>query len=1010
MRKIYVLAVIIIFLAGMSCKSSKTTKIMETKEVIKTYPYGDPDPVPIMTRSSLWGRGNRIYPYSFIDKFSRETEDREWTVVSLENPYIKVQLLPEVGGKIWGALEKATAQEFIYTNHVLKFREIALRGPWVSGGIEFNFGIVGHTPAGAHPVDYLLRQNPDGSATCFVGTRDWPSRTRWAVAVTVPKDKAFFETKALWINPSPFHQAYYCWMNGAVRTGEDLQYIFPGRFHIAHNFSVPLKPWPYDASGRNLAWYKNNDFGSYKSYFTVGEYEDFFGGYWHDSQFGFGHWARHDDIPGQKIWIWGLSRQGMIWEDLLTDSDGQYCEPQAGRYLNQNDHSLFPPYASDIWREIWFPYKEIGPMVKASPLGVLNARINGQVLQMGICPLQALEEDLVVTADGHEIYQEQLRLSPLEVYKKDLPLTAIPNEFEVKIGSKLIYSQDPQNNDLKRPIDFHAYEERSLEGLFLAAGRMESERNYFQAMEKYQEILKRDPLHTRALCRVSELFCRRGEFSQSYAMITRAIKNVMYDPEANYIYGTLSRKIGNLLDAKEALGWAARSLQFRSAAYCQMAEIYLLENKLVVAREYAQRALDYNVYNLNALQVMTISYRKSQAVEEAGRVIEKILAFDPLNHLARFERYLLKPNQKNLLAFQAMIRNELPHENYLEMALYYKSLGLRTEAVQMLELSPKYPTVYYWLAYLLHDTQLQQSQDYLNQANTSSPYLVFPFREETIPVFLWALNKNPQEWRIKYYLGLIYWNKGLAKKTKELFQQCGEPEFAPFYIARAYFYRENEPDRALADYQAAVKVEENNWRYWYHLVNFYNEKDMPKQALKAAEQALAKLPDEVPLQIEMIRALLSNRLYKQAEEILEDIRALPSEGATALHGLFEQCQNQLGWESMQKGNFLDAIIHFKKAKTYPENLGSGKPYDPDNRLQDYFLAICFEKTGEKRYAQEFRQAVHSYTLKIWPEPEKYSYYGGMILSYFGEQEKAVKLMALAEPEPAARKIIQMMKK
>lgn len=1011
-RKIAVLGVVFLVSVGLGCRSQPVARIAETKEVIKTYPYGEPDPVPIMTRSSLWGRGSRLYPYSFIDRFSQEADDREWTIITLENPYIKVQVLPEVGGKIWGALEKSTKQEFIYTNHVLKFREVALRGPWTSGGIEFNFGIVGHTPAGAHPVDYFLRQNPDGSATCFVGTRDWPSRSRWTVAVTVPRDKAYFETKALWTNPSPFHQAYYCWMNGAIRIGDDLQYIFPGRFHIAHNFSVPLRPWSIDADGRNLAWYKNNDFGSYKSYFTVGEYEDFFGGYWHDSKFGFGHWARYDDMPGQKIWIWGLSRQGMIWEDLLTDADGQYSEPQAGRYFNQNDHALFPPFATDIWREIWFPYKEIGPMVKASPQGVLHVQHHQQenVLIIGICPLQKLEEALVVIADGQEIYRELLNLNPMETLVKNLNLDANFTSFEVQAGRHLSFRTDPQANDLQRPINFHAYAEDSIEGLFLAAERLESERSYFQALDKYQSILEQDPLHTRALCRTAELLCRRGDYAQASILTTRALQNVMYDPETNYIYGVISRKQGNLIDAKEAWGWASRSLRFRSAAYSQMAEIYLLENKLEDAREYAQRALDYDVHNLNALQVKAIAYRKSEAVLEASQVIERILAFDPLNHLARFEKYLLQPSQNNLLAFQTMIRNELPHEDYLEMALYYLSLGLREEAVQMLKLSPQYPTVNYWLAYLLKDIHPQQSQENFKLANNSSPHLVFPFREESIPVFLWAQAKSPQEWQVKYYLGLIYWNQGQIAKTKELFQQCGEPDFAPFYIARAYFYRDSDPGRALTDYVSALRLEDSNWRYWLHLINFYNEKKMPQPALKAAEQALAQLPDEVPLQIEMIRALLGNRFYKRAAEMLDMLQALPSEGATALHDLFEHCHNHLGWELMQVGDFKAAITHFEKAKTYPERLGSGKPYDPDNRLQDFFLALCFEQTGEKQKAQEIRQNVQSYTLRFWPEPKKYPYYGGLVLGLLGEQDKAVKLMALGKPEPAARNIIRKMMK
>ena len=165
---------------------------------------------PVTWRSDeLWDRAARIYPYSFIDEFSPDSEEREWTVVRMENPYIKVAVLPEVGGKVWGASEISTGQEFIYTNKVLKFREIALRGPWTSGGIEFNFGLLGHTPSGAHPVDYQIRTHPDGGVSCVVGSLDLPSRTRWNVTVYVPPDKAYFETRSFWYNPSSFFQSYY---------------------------------------------------------------------------------------------------------------------------------------------------------------------------------------------------------------------------------------------------------------------------------------------------------------------------------------------------------------------------------------------------------------------------------------------------------------------------------------------------------------------------------------------------------------------------------------------------------------------------------------------------------------------------------------------------------------------------------------------------------------------------------------------------------------------------------
>ncbi|MDH5406940.1 MAG: DUF5107 domain-containing protein, partial [Candidatus Aminicenantes bacterium] len=439
MRKIYliigaVLIILIVFVfLWMKGFSDKGTTIKEVTEIIKTYPFSDPDPVPILTRTSLWGLGARLYPYYFFDTFSKTSVDKQWTVVHMENPYIKLSILPEVGGKVWGATEKSTNQEFIYTNHVLKFRDIALRGAWTSGGIEFNFGIVGHTPSCATPVDYLLRKNPDGSVSCILGTMDLPSRTRWWVIITLPADKAFFETYAFWYNPSSLHQSYYSWTNAAIKAKDDLQYVFPGRFHIGHDFAVPLEPWPVDQKGRDLSWYKNNNFGSHKSYFTVGEYENFYGGYWHDDEFGFGHWALYDDMPGQKVWLWALSRQGAIWEDLLTDSDGQYSEPQAGRYLNQNDHEFFIPYTADLWREVWFPYKNIGPMVTASPYGVLNITQTGDSIKVGICALQRIDDDLVVTAEGKEISRERLVLKPMEVYEKTFPLSAETAKFQVNL-------------------------------------------------------------------------------------------------------------------------------------------------------------------------------------------------------------------------------------------------------------------------------------------------------------------------------------------------------------------------------------------------------------------------------------------------------------------------------------------------------------------------------------------------------------------------------------------------
>ena len=996
-----------IFLFTWSCASSDKAWIEEREETIKTYPFSEPDPVPILTRSGLWGRGARLYPYFFFDKFSKTSLDKEWKVIRMENPYIAVSVLPEVGGKVWGALEKSTGNEFIYTNHVMKFREVALRGPWTSGGIEFNFGIVGHTPSTATPVDYLLREDKDGSVSCVVGALDLPSRTRWSVTIHLPKDKAFFETRAFWYNPSPFHQSYYAWMNAAVKATADLQYIYPGLYHIGHNYNVPLRAWPVDEEGRDLSWYKNNDFGSYKSYFTVGERENFFGGYWHNAKFGFGHWAMYDDVPGHKIWIWGLSRQGMVWEDLLTDEDGQYSEPQAGRYFNQSDHALFLPYTADNWREIWFPYKDIGPMVEATPMGVLNVQDDQNSVKIGFFPLQDISESLIVTHGGNEVYREPLALNPAQVYEKILVLDSPEDKtLTIQIGNRVLYTSNPKDNVIERPIRFHPYDRDTAEGRYLLASRYEKERNYYSALENYLLCLEKEPLHTRALTRVAELYCRRGEYETAKFYAHRALLNEMYDPQANYVYGIISRRLGNWTDAKETLGWAARSLQYRSCAYAQMAEVYFLEMNFDFALNYIHRALNFNAYNLNAMLLEAAIYRLQHRPFKAREILRKILAIDPLNHLARYELYWAEPTQDNLENFRSMIRCELEKEVYVELALHYVNLGMIQQALPLFEFIPDYPTSRYWLSYLLREKNPAKSRTYLAEAQKLSSWLVFPYREESIPVFRWAALTDTQDWKARYYLALILWSKGRVPEAREFFDSCASlPDFAPFYMARGHFYKSIDLQQAQTDFEKAVNVDPKSWKMWHTMIDFYNGQAMPESALEKALEAVRLFPQEDTLKVDLARAFIENERNAEAADILNDLEILPSEGATGVHRLFVRCHVNLGLENIQERNYEQAIRNLEKAKTYPENLGSGQPYESDQRMQDYLIATCYDRLGDREKAQEMKKIIYDYTLENMSVQGEQQYFAGMALVDLGERRQGRALMRKNRlPEDFLKKI------
>lgn len=946
--------------------------ITEETKTFKTYSFGDPDPVPRM---------GRIYPYFQLDGYSHTAKDRTWKIIRMENPYIEVYITPEIGGKIWGAIEKSTGKAFIYFNKVVKFRDIAMRGPWTSGGIEYNFGAIGHAPSCATPVDYLYRKNKDGSVSCFLGGIDLPSRTQWRVHVRLPKDKAYFETECTWYNPTPLYQSYYHWMNAAAAASDDLQFHYPGAYYIGHDGSS--HQWPLLDQGkevRNLSNYKENNFGSHKSYHVMGLYTEHFGGFYKDSQFGFGNWSLYDDKPGKKLWLWALSRQGAIWKDLLTDEgNNQYIEFQSGRLLNQAaakssktpfKHAFFPPHAFDRWNEIWFPYKDTGGMTNASPYGVLNVVPDPKkkTLAIALCALQKLDVPIRVTVDDRNfsedkvIYNRNVSLQPMQVFK-DTVKTASMEDYsyivvDVGEGKLSWHSHQYENNCLhKFVLDKPKPDPTSAESLFIAAEEEMRQRNYQAAAKLFKQCIDKEPAHIRAAARLAEIYYRQACYPPAWTWAKIALGIDVYDAGANFIYGLARVKGGRLVEAKDAFGWAARSMEYRSAAYTQLAAIYLREKKYHRAQLYAGRALDYNRYNIEARQISAVAYRCLNNKTEAARSIEKILEIDPLNHFARFE---------GSLSLSSLVRNELPHETYLELAVQYAGYGLEKEALTVLQSAPSHPVVHYWRAYLQRHMPQDTHRANLDKALAASPGFVFPFRNETLPVLQWALTQKPH-WKTRYYLALLHWKNHNLKDAKAQFLKCGDqPDYAPFYIARANFIEENETgeektikNATIADYRKATQLAPKGWRAWQALANYYEHLDQYEQAVAVAREIYLKRPGNYIIALDYARHLLNRKEYKQCLSILKKTHVLPYEGAREGRNIYRKANLLQAVRLIKNNTFAQAIKYIRAAKLWPESLGVGKPYDVDQTPENYLETLCLKKTsGDDDLAQKILRMLH----------------------------------------------------
>jgi predicted Zn-dependent protease len=778
---------------------------------------------------------------------------------------------------------------------------------------------------------------------------DLPSRTQWRVEIHLPRDAAEFETRSFWYNPTPLHQSYYHWMNAAVHARADLQFYYPGTHYIGHGGDA--HPWPVNEDGIDLSLYRNHNFGGHKSLHVLGGTSDFSGGYWHDLGFGFGHWSEFDDMPGRKIWSWALSRSGAIWEDLLTDASGQYVEVQAGRQLSQAQLSsgietpftqaAFLPYAADTWREVWFPVRQIGGIVAADPDGALNVSRSGGRTRIALIALKPVQSDLIVTAGGMAVLNERLTLAPMQVYEREVSIPETEADIQVRLGNRLLWRAGAGSADaFERPVASGPEKAAGTAARDYLLGRQhELMRDYDKARGYYELCAARDPLHVPARVRLAEILFRRAEYEPALRWARSALAIDTYDPAANFVAGTILRQLGDTAAAREALGWAARSMEYRSAAYTSMAEIGLQESDWERATEYALRALDFNRYNVPALSALAVARRKLGRREDAAGVQAEILAADPLNHVARAEAWFLTSADRDRGRLTASIRSELPHEAYLELALHYARIGLKQEAARILRLSPGHPMVDYWIAYLTGSDSPEESKDRLERARRASPRLVYPFRSESIPVLKWALAQR-RDWKTLYYLALVEWSLGRQAEAAGLLAECKSlPDYGPFYLARAELAARmgRPPDE---DLRRALDLAPEEWRTWLALARRHSAASSYREALDVAKRGFENFPGNYMLGMEYAKALIDNNQCGAAAEVLDRLVVLPYEGASEGRVLFEKAQLLLAAGSIRSRDYGRALEHIARSKEWPEHLGAGKPYNPDERLQKYLESYC----------------------------------------------------------------------
>ncbi|MBP6759094.1 MAG: DUF5107 domain-containing protein, partial [Flavobacterium sp.] len=516
-----------------------SVKAWQEDVIIPTYEIGKAEKNPIFLEKRVYqGSSGVVYPYPVVEKIEDEKQDKVYNAVYLENEYIKVMILPELGGRVQMAFDKIKQRHFIYYNQVIKPALVGLTGPWISGGIEFNWP-QHHRPSTFLPVDHTIENNEDGSITVWVSENEKMFHQKGMAGFTLHPGKAYLEIKGKLYNPTPVPQTFLWWANPAVAVNEHYQSVFPPDVHAVFDHgkrdvsTFPIATGTYYkvdySAGVDISNYKNIPVPT--SYMAINSDFNFVGGYENDTKAGVLHVANHHISPGKKQWTWGNGDFGKAWDRNLTDEDGPYIELMAGVFTdNQPDFSWMQPYEEKTFTQYFLPYRELGVVKNASQDLLLNLDKEGDKAVIKIFAT-SLQKKARIVLEG--FMDETLDLSPEQVYEReilvgdvafiDLKLLVYSENGRELLSIKSEKAEAKPTPEAAKPA-FSPEETPTYEQLYLTGLHLEQYRHAtYNATDYYLEALKRDPSDVRNNNAMGLWLLRRGKFSESEKYFNAAI-------------------------------------------------------------------------------------------------------------------------------------------------------------------------------------------------------------------------------------------------------------------------------------------------------------------------------------------------------------------------------------------------------------------------------------------------------------------------------------------------------
>ncbi|MFD2036292.1 DUF5107 domain-containing protein [Belliella marina] len=964
----------------------ESVKAWKEKIIIPTYEVGTAEKYPIFLEKRVYqGSSGSVYPNPVIEKISDTKVDKEWEVIFMENRFIKIMVIPALGGRIQMAYDKVKERHFVYYNEVIKPALVGLTGPWISGGIEFNWP-QHHRPSTYEPVDFTIEQHEDGSATVWVSEIERMFRTKGMAGFRLYPDKAYIEIKGKLFNRTPHPQTFLWWANPAVAVNDHYQSVFPEDVNAVFDHGkrdvseFPIAKGTYYkvdySKGVDISKYKNIPVPT--SYMAINSDYDFVGGYENDTEAGLLHVANHHISPGKKQWTWGNGDFGHAWDRNLTDRNGPYIELMCGVFTdNQPDFAWIQPYEEKEFTQYFMPYQKVGLVKNATKDALLNVQISEGKAQLIVYATGIFNQSKIRLWINRDLLLDRIfDLSPESVFELSVPYEGIAREVKVEVcdadgkelvswdTSKKVEKPLPQSaRAAKDPKDIHTIEELYLTGLHIEQYRHAT----YSVLDYYSEGLLRDENDVRCNNALGLHLLRSGEFHKAANHFQKAIDTLTkYNPnpsdgEPFFNKGIALKMMGKYDEAYDAFFKTCWNAAFKAPGYYNLALIETRRGNFEYVLELVNSALVHNWHNHKARHLKAIIQRKLDITVDRVKFIEDSLELDKFNFGVLYEKYLLSSEQKDKSGLQNLLRGYV--HNYIELALDYADAGLYQEAIDFLHLYLEdkrkvYPMVFYCLGFFygkLENTE-QAEASYRQAAIMPSDYC-FPNRLEEVIILQEAIKSQPKDANALYYLGNFWMAKRSYQEAKDCWERSleinGQSPLVLRNLSLLYFNKFDEKTKALECLERAFEID-NDSRLLMELDQLYKKLKKPTGfRIAYLEDNMVSVLDRDDVYLEYITLLNLKGEHMKVLNCIMERTFHPWEGGEGkVPNQYVTALLEMAKLNLKEGNYLDALKSLKCTLQYPDNLGEGKLIGSSDNDIYYWMGCVYHELGKEKDARD----------------------------------------------------------